>query len=202
MPNVFFDTAKTEILNQTLAVRTDALIKMMLLANAVAYVPSPADDVVDQGIALDAAHAEANVTGYVRGFGGAGRKTLANRTVTVDKTNHWALFDFDDVSYGALGNGTNQTLNGAMLIKEGATNDTASRQIAYFTFANFVTNGAAFTLQIDPAGAVHLAMLAGAFARVSWRRIWSWLSERLTAEQVGALRLYGIEPHVYRKVRA
>jgi hypothetical protein len=205
MANVFYNTSKKEIFDGTFNIKTDANIKMMLVSTATVYTPDEDDDVVDAGGANDAADAESVVTGYVGGHGGAGRKTLSGRDIVVNKTPTpgRAEFDFDDIVYGALGNGANQTIEASILIREGAVNDTTSRLIGYYDFANFPTNGAAFTLQVDPTGAIHLTSMFGALQLLGYyvKRLWSVFSEQLSYQQVASLNSIGIKPHIYRSIQ-
>lgn len=109
---------------------------------------------VDDGGANDPIDHEADATGYTGGFAGAGRKTLASRASNIDLANNRVEFDFADVSFGALGNGTNNILGGVGLIKE-ITNDAASPFIAYDDAANVTTNSGTITYQVNAEGMIN-----------------------------------------------
>ena len=49
---------------------------------------------------------EISVSGYVPGYGNAGRLTLGSKTATEDDVNHWVVLDAADPSWPGLGVGT------------------------------------------------------------------------------------------------
>jgi len=198
MPNLFYNNAKLLIFNQTLDLVADT-IKIMLVSNAVAYTPNADHDFIAAGGANDPDDAESNVTNYTRAFGGAGRKTLGSKAIVVNDTDDRAEFDAADVTWTALGNGTNQTIVGGIIVKE-ITTDADSLLIAYVDFSDFTTNGANLTLQWDTVGIIHLTSFLGAlqmFPKMLYK-IWSWFSEKLDHKQVEKLKTFGIKPHIYR----
>src|SRR5262245_30878265 len=136
MANLMYNNAKYEILRNNLDLETDSGIKVMLISSATTYTANADHDFVSAGGANDPDDAETNVTNYTRCFGGAGRKTLASRTMAVNDTNDRAEFDAADVTWTALGNGTNQTVVAGIIIKE-ITNDAASLLIGYVDFSDF-----------------------------------------------------------------
>jgi hypothetical protein len=113
------------------------------------------DDFLDDGTASDFSSGELTGTGYTAGFGGAGRKTLASKTITVDKTNDRAEFDAADVTWTAITAGTAAQ---ATLLKE-ITNDAASKLIANVDTGGFpvVTNGGDLTIQWNVEGVLQLS---------------------------------------------
>ena len=123
---------------------TDTL-KIMLLKNT--YTPNPDHKFVGDGLGA----AETTATGYTGGFGGAGRKTLASKTVTEDTTNNRAVLDAaDPATWPALGAG--DTLRYAGVIKE-VTNDAASPVVAVLDFgADKILNGGDFTTALNALG--------------------------------------------------
>jgi hypothetical protein len=151
MASLVYNTAKQLMADGTIDLDTNT-IKVMLVTSA--YTPNADHDYVDEGGASDPCDAEIDVTGYTRGFNGAGRKTLANADVTTDKANDRAEFDADDLTWTALGSGA--TIAGAILIKEG-TSDTNSRLIAYIDVTDTATNGGDITLQFNAQGILQLA---------------------------------------------
>jgi hypothetical protein len=113
------------------------------------------DDFLDDGTASDFSSGELTGTGYTAGFGGAGRKTLASKTITVDKANDRAEFDCADVTWTAINAGTAAQ---ATVLKE-ITNDTASKTIANVDSGGFpvVTNGGDLTFQVNAEGLLQLS---------------------------------------------
>lgn len=146
-----------KMLDGTIVFLTDT-IKMLLVSTAVAYTYDPDHEFISAGGANDIDDAEANVTNYTRGFAGAGRKTLASKTMTANDTNNRVELDCADVVWTALGGGTNQTLAAAVVLKE-ITNDAASRQFAYLDFTDTATNGGDITVQIASNGFLNFTMV-------------------------------------------
>jgi hypothetical protein len=151
MASIVYNTAKQLMADGTIDLDTNT-IKVMLVTST--YTPDKDHDYVDAGGASDPCDAEIDVTGYTRGFNGAGRKTLASADVTTDKTNDRAEFDATDVTWTALGSGA--TIAGAILIKEG-TSDADSRLIAYIDLTDTATNGGDITIQWNAEGILQLA---------------------------------------------
>lgn len=118
---------------------TDTL-KVMALKSI--YVADP-----DHKFVSSLAASECDATGYAGGFGGAGRKTLSGKTVTIDDINNRALFDANDpATWTSLGGTVDNTLRYVAVIKE-ITSDAASRVICILDFgANKSTNGGDFTV--------------------------------------------------------
>jgi hypothetical protein len=113
------------------------------------------DDFLDDGSASDFSSGELTGTGYPAGFGGAGRKTLASKTITVDKANDRAEFDCADITWTGINAGTPDK---ATALKE-ITNDAASKTIANITSGGFpvVTNGGDLTFQVNAEGLLQLS---------------------------------------------
>lgn len=145
MASFWYNKAVTEVLTGTIDLDTNTL-KVMLVNST--YTPNRDNDVVDAGGGSDAADAEIVATGYTSGWGGAGRKTVTV-TVTEQDANDRAVIIFGDLTWTALGGATNDTVVGAILIKEGGANDTTSRLIAYWDLVDTATNGGDFTLTMD-----------------------------------------------------
>jgi hypothetical protein len=128
-------------------------IKTMLVTSA--YTPNRDDLVVDAGGGSDALDAEISVSGYTGGWGGSGRKALASKTLTTDNTNDRAEFDAADLTWTTLGSGA--TIAGMILIKEGASNDTTSRLIAYLDVTDTATNGGDISFTFDAEGIIQFS---------------------------------------------
>lgn len=132
-----YNLAKKELLDGTIDLLVDT-IKVMLVTSS--YVANADDDVVDAGGANDAVDHELSGTGYVAGWGAAGRKTLGTKAIAEDDPNDRAEFDAADLVWSAINAGTAAA---AIIIKEGGANDTTSRLIAYIDTGGFpiTTNG-------------------------------------------------------------
>lgn len=84
------------------------------------------------------------------------RVALANEAVNVDTANDRGEFDADDAAFGAIGNGTNFTIQGAVIYKH-VTDDTDSLPIAYIEFAStLTTNGGTVTINWNAEGIIQL----------------------------------------------
>jgi hypothetical protein len=90
------------------------------------------------------------VSGYTGGYAGAGRKVLANKSITNDTTNDRTVYDADDPSAWTLGTG--DTVGGAIIGKKGSANDTTAVPLFYLDFTDVPTNGSTFTLQFNASG--------------------------------------------------
>ena len=128
-------------------------LKCMLIETVGAYVFNKDHDFIDESGANDPIDAEVGVSGYTGGFGGAGRKTLASKTVTVDDTNDWASLDAADFTGGttwsALGAG--ETIEAAIIVEE-ITNDAASVLLIYLDPSDLATNGSDMDLSFHANG--------------------------------------------------
>ena len=123
-------------------------VKIGLLKQLTTTPDNPDHDFMND-IATD----EFNDTNYTAGFGGAGRKTLANRAISTDNVNNRSEWDFDDIVWTTLG-GT-QTAVMAPTMRE-ITNDAATNLLTIHDIADTATNGTDFTLQVGSEGAVHI----------------------------------------------
>jgi hypothetical protein len=135
-----YQSGLMKCLDGTIVLLTDT-IKALLVSDA--YTPNKDHDFVSEVTEISGA------SGYTGGFGGAGRKTLASKTLTVDDANDRFVFDAADVSYGALGTGA--TIGGLVVCKE-ITNDAASPIIARCGCTDTPTNGSPVTYQFDSVG--------------------------------------------------
>ncbi len=143
MADFCYNTGSKELWDGTIAILS-ATIKVMLCTSV--YSANRDDDVVDASGSSDPIDAELTGTGYTAGWGGSGRKTLASKTITVDKVNDRSAFDAADVTWTAINAGTAAQM---LSIKEGGANDTTSRLISHHD-TNFpvVTNGGDLTVAI------------------------------------------------------
>lgn len=90
------------------------------------------------------------VSGYTGGWGGAGRKVLASKTITNDTTNDRTTYDAADPSAWTLGTG--DTVGGAIIGKKGASDDTTAIPLFFLDFSDVPTNGGTFTLSFHADG--------------------------------------------------
>jgi hypothetical protein len=83
------------------------------------------------------------------------RKTCDNQTVSTDDANDRAEFDFDDLVYTSLGNGTRQMQG--LLVHEFITNDAGSFPLVYIEFASTINpGGSTLTVAINAEGAFQI----------------------------------------------
>ena len=127
--------AKEQIGKQLLNLVTEASLKMVLVDST--YTFDPAEDFVDAGDAGDVTSHEISVSGYVPGFGGAGRRVPSTRVWSIDgnrlEMNHAAE------TWTALAAGA--TIGGVVYIVE-KTSDTDSWVLGFDTLtADKATNG-------------------------------------------------------------
>ena len=150
--SLVFNRAKKELLDGTIDLVSDT-IKVMLVTSS--YTANADDDFVDNGGANDPIDHELSGTGYVAGFAGSGRKTLAAKAFSVDDPNDRGEFDDTaDITWTAINAGT---AAGAIVYKH-ITADTSSVMIAYINTGGFpiVTNGGDLTIQWNAEGILQL----------------------------------------------
>jgi TctA family transporter len=92
----------------------------------------------------------ATLTGYAGGFGGAGRKVLASKTLTNDTANDRTVYDAADPSAWTINAG--DTVGGFLVQKKGSANDTTAVPLFFLDVTDTPTNGAALTLQFAATG--------------------------------------------------
>ena len=150
--NFVYNTAAGDMWQDIIDLLNDT-IKMGLSTSV--HVVNRDDDFLDDASADDFSSGELTGTGYTAGFGGAGRKTLASKTITVDKTNDRAEFDCADITWTGINAGTAAR---ATVMKE-ITNDAASKEIANIDDGGFpiVTNGGDLTFQVNAEGLIQLS---------------------------------------------
>lgn len=148
MASGLYTESKKKIFDNDIDCVTDAAIKLMLVKSTYTFVAT--HEFVDNAGANDPIDEEADCTGYTGGFAGADRVVPASRASTVVGTA--VEFSFNNNTWTALGNGTNNTLGGVILIKE-ITNDLASPVIAFDDLVgNVTTNGGDITYRPDDNG--------------------------------------------------
>ncbi len=152
MASAFFNGGVTALLDGTTDYLVDT-VKVMLVATATPYTFDNDDDFVDESGANDPIDAEVSVSGYTGGFAGAGRKTLASKTIASNDTSNRSEIDAADFTGGttwsALASG--ETIEAAIAIEE-ITNDAATRLLIYMDPSNIATNGSDVDLSFDANG--------------------------------------------------
>lgn len=146
MASITTNKGRTLIANGSVDLLTDTL-KVMLLS--AAYTPNK-----DHNFVSDLGANELSGTGYTAGFGGAGRKTLASKTVTQDDTNDLAVFDAADVTWTAINAGT---VAYAAVVKEVTSNADSPVLAIIDVSPDVATNGGDWTLQWGAQGVIKLA---------------------------------------------
>lgn len=129
-------------------------VRVMLVTSS--YVANRDNDNVDDGGGNDPIDHELSGTGYVAGHGNSGRKTLASKTITVDKTNDRVTFDAADVSWPGINAGTAAQ---AEIHKEGTSDDTDARLICHVDSGGFpeTTNGTDLDITWNAGGIFYLS---------------------------------------------
>jgi len=140
MASAAYNQLKRGLLDGTLDLTSDTL-KLMLVDNT--YTFDADHDFVD-----DISGDEVSGTGYTGGFGGAGRKTLANKAFSTDNANDRAEFTADAVTWTSLDVGT---VRAAVVIKE-ITNDAASLPLWYLDLSDTASTGSDFTVTPNAEG--------------------------------------------------
>lgn len=131
--------ARYRIAKQQLNLET-ADVKMVLMRSDFEFDPT-------KDYMSDFSAYELNVPGYTRGFGGAGRKALTNKSMTLDKQAGLVRFSSDSpIDWGNIGPG--ETVGGALMIVEG-TSDADSIVVAWIDANDIITNGGAYSLQMN-----------------------------------------------------
>lgn len=143
MSDLVYNSGSMILWDGTLDLLTDSAVKAMLLSTG--YVEDPDDDYVDESGANDPIDHELSGTGYVAGFGGAGRKVLASKTITIDKGNDRADFDCADILWSGIDAGTASE----MIVIVEITSDALSWLISHHD-TNFpvTTNGGDLTVNV------------------------------------------------------
>lgn len=120
------------------------------------HVENKDDTFLDDVGADDFVDGELSGTGYVAGFGGAGRKVIGTKTLAYDAANDRVEFDGADVSWTAINAGTAAQ---ATLLRE-VTNDAGSPLLANVDSGGFpvVTNGGDLTIAWNAEGIIHLTV--------------------------------------------
>jgi hypothetical protein len=98
-----------------------------------------------------------NITGYVGGYGGSGRKAVGTRAVTRDDaTLHGEKLTAANLTWTAIGAASGKTLKAFLLVQD-ITSDALSPLVAYFDSAgSLALNGSDVTLTWGADGVMTL----------------------------------------------
>lgn len=149
MSNFVYNLAKKLILDGTLNLLNDTLKVMLVNSN---YTPNPDHTYADMGGAADPVDCEVDGANYVRGWGGSGRIVISSKTLEIDNTNDQVKFKGSNPTWAAINVGT---IAGAILIKEGASDDTQTVLIAWFDSGfPITTSGSDVTIKWSDNGII------------------------------------------------
>lgn len=150
MASGHYPVAITSLANGSLDLDTDTLKCALVMTDTSADTETTVDN-VDALTLLD----EFDGSGYTGAHGGAGRKTLANVTVSDDGTT--MTFDNTaDLTWTTLGAGT-RSITGVLIFKEGTADDTDAIPIAYLEVADTAANGGDITIAFNASGILSIA---------------------------------------------
>ena len=155
MGNLVFNTGKLRLIqgaSGAIDLLADAAVKIM----ALEVDDEPDDpDIEFVGDLLGAGDAdEVTSAGYTGGFGGAGRKALASKTLAVDQANDRAEFDAADITWTSITQAGSEVWAALAMVKE-ITNDAASPLIHKLdtgTGFPLTPNGSDITVTWDAQG--------------------------------------------------
>lgn len=134
MASVFYNQAKANLANGTIAFLSDTIKVALLMTNTTADTQNSGVTYVGDITTLD----ECDATGY-------SRKTLGSKAINVDNGNNRAEFDGADASFTGLSGNATRSIQGALIYKH-VTNDADSPVICFIDFASDVAGTAT---QID-----------------------------------------------------
>jgi hypothetical protein len=137
-----FNIGSKSIIDRTVDFLSDTI---EVIAMKSTYTPNK-----DDTNSVYAAGELATLTGYAGGFGGAGRKVLASKTITNDTTLDRTVLDAADPSAWTIAAG--DTIGGFIVGKKGSASDATATPIFFQDVTDTPTNGAALTLTFDSAG--------------------------------------------------
>ena len=107
-------------------------------------------DKATAGFYTDCTLGELSGTGYAGGYGGSGRKVLANTAILLPGSNLIQL-DADDVTWSAISAGT---IAGLLVGVKGASSDATAVPLAFIDLTDTPTNGGDITIQWSSSGVI------------------------------------------------
>lgn len=138
--------AATEDATARIDFKVDTIKAMLVSAG---YTPN-----VDDDFASTPAASEISVSGYVPGFAGSGRKTLASKTATVNDSADRGDLGAANITWTALAAGA--TIAGVVIYKHN-TSDADSPLIAYLDISDTATNGSDITISFTGGNVLTLS---------------------------------------------
>lgn len=110
------------------------------------------------GDVITAGAVEVTSVGYIGGYGGAGRKVLGGKALSVDQVNDRAEFDCGDVTWTAISQAGSELWVALLIVRE-VTSDALSPVLAHIDTATglpLTPNGSDISLAIDAEGLLHI----------------------------------------------
>ncbi len=154
MANLVYNTGKLRLVSGATG-EIDLLVDVIkIMALEANDDPDDPDEEFVAGVLGAGDALELTSTGYTGGFGGAGRLTLASKTLTVDQANNRAEFDAADITWTSISQAAAETLVGLVMLTE-ITNDAASPVIMAIDTATglpLTPNGSDITVTWDAQG--------------------------------------------------
>lgn len=147
MASVAYNAGMKAIADRSVDFLADT-IKIMLIGIAVPYTFSR-----NHAVMTVPAASELNVGGYVPGFAGAGRLTLAGKSITNDTTNNRTIFDATDPAAWTLAAGDSVA---AAIIYKHLTSDAVAVPLWFLDHADTPTNGSTFQEIFDALGIYYI----------------------------------------------
>lgn len=125
MANIQYTWGRAKRADDTVELSTDTL-KAILVGSG--YTPNVDHRYVDEGGGNDVIDHEVDGTGYVKGHGNSGRRTLANVGVSVNDTANTITVYADPAIWSGYDAGS---VAGVVIAKEGTSDDTDAILLAY-----------------------------------------------------------------------
>lgn len=141
--------------------QTNYPIKIGLYTDGGTYTPNVGDTYADVGGTADFTGNELDTGGYTKGYGGAGRKDLADANKAFSYAASTVTFDYTTyITWASLATGT--TIGGAVIMHEkkaAPSDDTAVLLLVHCDFTAVPTNGGNFTIDFDALGIGYITIV-------------------------------------------
>ena len=124
----------------------------VMLIDGSGYTFDPDHEFISSGAGTVGGNEIPTVASYAGGYGGAGRKLLANQSIILSDTNNTVGVDGPDLTWTALNDGV---VGGAAIVFQTGGSDATSLLIAYIDNAPqfpITTNGGDITIQWSALG--------------------------------------------------
>jgi len=140
--------------NGTLDLDNDTIKCMLVMTNTTADTDNATADTLTGTNPIGTLD-EFDGAGYTGGWGGAGRKTLANITVS-DSGGTMTFDNTADLTWTSLSAGT-RSITGVLIFRAGTADDTTGVPIAFLEVADTAANGGDITIAFDASGILTIA---------------------------------------------